>query len=267
MKLSEFLIRKLSILKEEADLLVKHIRKFYSLKKFREFDTDKNSISIYLSMDNVIADTITAESDCLRKNVDFIYPKKDLASLKKYRMVLELLSDVRTGDHNSVFSQSSIDEYVENKKNNIKSENKSSVEKIMDNFYKFFIRDGYITNLKVLNSFRTLNKGLMELSKTYPNIKIGVINYLHSNQSVTEIRQRIDWLDSNTNYSKNIRLIKDSESLFADPYSILIDSDINDCLLFEDKGGHTILYESDKPEECIEQLKTIIEEHFKKKQY
>jgi hypothetical protein len=262
MKLSEFLIRKLSILKEEADLLVKHIRKFYNLKKFREFYGDKDSISIYLSMDNVISDTITAESDCLRKNIDSIYPKIGLAPLQKYRMVVDLLSDIRTGDHKSVFSQSSINEYVENKKNNIKSENKSSVEKIMDNFYKFFIRDGYINNLKVLDSFKTLNKGLIELSKIYPNIKIGVINYLHSNQSVIEIRQRIDWLNSNTNYSENIRFIKDSKSLSADPYSILIDSDITDCLLFEDKGGHTILYDSDKPEECIKQLKTIIEEHF-----
>lgn len=254
MTLSKYLVNKLSLFKEEADTVVKYIRKYYSsLKRLREF-SNKNII-IYLSMDGVIADINTAESDCLRENIDRIYFKKDIQSIKRYQMVSALLKDIRNGTNHSPFPQVSIDKYI----NNEDSNTINSVEKIMNKFYDLFIEKEYIKNLKILPSFKNLAKELLLLQNKY-----SIFFYItNSTRSTTEIIQRSKWVSNNvipieygtyfSNFKKNTSNINSS--------CILIDSDINNCLLFEEEGSYSILYNND-PQDCINKLEAIIKEHF-----
>lgn len=254
MTLSKYLISKLSLFKEEADILVKHVRKYYSsLKRLREF-SNKN-ITIYLSMDGVVADIDTAESDCLRENIDRIYPKKDIQSIKKYQIVLALIKDIRNGTTYSPFSEVSINNYLENKS----FSNMSSVEKIMNKFYDIFIDKDYIKNLKILPSFKYLANELLLLQNKY-NIFFHITN---STRSTKEIIQRSNWLSSNVlpiEYGTYFSNFKNNKSNINSS-CILIDSDINNCLLFEEQGSYSTLYNND-PQDCIKKLEAIIKEHF-----
>jgi 5'(3')-deoxyribonucleotidase len=129
----------------------------------------------------------------------------------------------------------------------------------MNKFYDIFIDMEYIKNLKLLPSFKNLAKELLLLQDKH-NVFFYITSTTRSNK---EIVQRSRWLNSIvlpidygtyfSNYKKNKSNINSS--------CILIDSDINNCLLFEEQGSYSILY-NNNPQDCIDKLEAIIKEHF-----
>lgn len=274
MSLVDYLKNNLGMAYEKASKLAMSI---YRYKKLREnsYTFSDKEINLYLNMDGVITDIHTLQLDCLRENINLVYPDKPdstkkLHSIEKYKVLSLLIEDISKGTTLSNFSQSAIDYYINNIDNPDKNRKKTNIESIMERFNSILVRNKYYLKAKILRSFNPLAKQLNDLKIKYPNLKIYIVSYLHFLNSNLELSQKIEWLESNksklnlvfdgnTFFSK-----KNLKSLVSNSESILIDYDINDCLSFEENGGYSILY-NENIKSTMDKLNTIIEHNILKK--
>lgn len=262
MSLPVYLKNKLGISLSEANIIVKHVRKFASFKENIELFTAQ--LTIYLDMDGVITDFYSAQRECVKNNIDKIYSNPKFSPIIREEIVNTLFKDVREGNTNSFF-KNKVNVYINKSGSNI-------VTEIYSNFQKVFIEEGYFKKLKVLKNFDILALYLIKLKRRIPNLKLKILSSTGEYVSHNEVlSQKLNWLNTYQNKLSldfdgfNMVSDKSMKKNLANSSSILIDDDIYNCLEFEEAGGYSIFYDFNNPQDAIDDIENIVKNLVKKK--